>query len=493
MSEVKVNKISPRTACGTVTVGDSGDSVSVTAGVPVTVNGDLKSNALKATDGGSIISQSGTTITLGASGDTVSLASGASQSGFGRAGSVDWQTGSIKTATFTAADGEGYFCNTSGGAFTVNLPAGAAGAIVAINDYAQTAATNNITISANGSEKIEGSTENHLIVTNGVTATLVYVDGTRGWKVVDTGESSHLPQVAVFTAATGGTVTTSGDFKIHTFTGPGTFCVSAIGNAPTNPSGGPNTVSYMVVAGGGSGAGSETGGGGGAGGFREGRDITPSYTASPLVAPAGLTITATAFPVTVGGGGPGPQNGASGNGSNSIFSTITSTGGGGGASSTAGTGGSGGGGGRNAPGAGGAGNTPPVSPPQGNSGGNRFPFGSPGGNPNTGGGGGGATGSGTSGSQPTGGPGGAGATTSISASPTAYAGGGGGGSEGSSGGSGGTGGGAAGKSGGNGAAGNAASANTGGGGGGTGWGPSSPAGGGGAGGSGIVIIRYKFQ
>ena len=125
MSEVKVNKISPRTNCGTVTVGDSGDSVSVSAGVPVTVNGDLKSNALKATDGGSIISQSGTNITIGASGDTVSLASGASQSGFGRSGSVDWQTGSIKTATFTAASGEGYFCNTTSSAFTVNLPAGA--------------------------------------------------------------------------------------------------------------------------------------------------------------------------------------------------------------------------------------------------------------------------------------------------------------------------------------------------------------------------------
>jgi hypothetical protein len=99
MSEVKVNKISPRTNCGTVTVGDSGDSVSVTAGVPVTVNGDLKSNALKATDGGSIISQCGTTITLGASGDTINLASGASQTGFGRTGTVDWDTGSIKTAT----------------------------------------------------------------------------------------------------------------------------------------------------------------------------------------------------------------------------------------------------------------------------------------------------------------------------------------------------------------------------------------------------------
>jgi hypothetical protein len=501
MSEVKVNKISPRTNCGTVTVGDSGDSVSVTAGVPVTVNGDLKSNALKATDGGSIISQCGTTITLGASGDTVSLASGASQSGFGRAGSVDWQTGDIKTATFTAADGEGYFCNTTSSAFTVNLPAGSSGAIVAINDYAQTAATNNITVAANGSEKIEGSTENHLIVTNGVTATLVYVDSTRGWKVVDTGESSNLPEVALFTTATGGTITTSGDYKIHTFTGPGTFCVSQIGNAPTNPSGGPNTVSYMVLAGGGSGAGSETGGGGGAGGFREGRDITPSYTASPLVAPAGLTITASPFPITVGGGGSaGPSNGNPG--SNSIFSTITSTGGGGGANHSPSPGGSGGGGGRHGSNgsngsAGGLGNTPPVSPPQGNPGGNRFPYPAPGGSPNTGGGGGGATANGANGSS-CGGPGGNGATTSISASPTTYAGGGGGGAEFSNAGSGGSGGGAPGIGSGPGGAGDGsnapgASANTGGGGGGTGWGPTAPHGNGGAGGSGIVIIRYKFQ
>ena len=61
--------------------------------------------------------QCGTTLTLGASGDTVTLGSGASQSGFGRTGTVDWQTGSIKTATFTAVNGEGYFCNTTSAAF----------------------------------------------------------------------------------------------------------------------------------------------------------------------------------------------------------------------------------------------------------------------------------------------------------------------------------------------------------------------------------------
>jgi hypothetical protein len=48
--------------------------------------------------------------------------------------------------------------------------------------------------------------------------------------------------------ATGGTVTCCGDYKIHTFTGPGTFCVSCAGNPL-----GSNTVDYLVVAGGGAG------------------------------------------------------------------------------------------------------------------------------------------------------------------------------------------------------------------------------------------------
>ena len=58
--------------------------------------------------GANIINESSNTITIGASGDTVSLASGASQSGFGRTGTVDWDT-TKKTADFTATNGEGYF------------------------------------------------------------------------------------------------------------------------------------------------------------------------------------------------------------------------------------------------------------------------------------------------------------------------------------------------------------------------------------------------
>ncbi|BCV06049.1 MAG: hypothetical protein CM15mV124_410 [uncultured marine virus] len=50
-----------------------------------------------------------------------------------RKATVSWQTGSIKTSGFTAVAGEGYFCDTSSGAFTVTLPASpSAGNLVAI-------------------------------------------------------------------------------------------------------------------------------------------------------------------------------------------------------------------------------------------------------------------------------------------------------------------------------------------------------------------------
>jgi hypothetical protein len=143
MSEVKVNKISPRTNCGTTQLGDAGDTITVT--------GDLKSNSLK--------SASGSTITLGQSGDTIQLGCGASQTGFGRTGTVDWDT-TAKTASFTAVSGNGYFVNTTSGAITVTLPAGSAGDIVSLADYAATWQTNNVTVTPNGTDKIGGVNEN---------------------------------------------------------------------------------------------------------------------------------------------------------------------------------------------------------------------------------------------------------------------------------------------------------------------------------------------
>ena len=446
MSKIEVNEIDAQSGT-TITVGSACKSVAVPGNV-------VKTNAVQASDAGNIISQSGTTITIGASGDTVSLASGASQSGFGRSGSVDWQTGSIKTSTFTAANGEGYFCDTSGGAFTVNLPAGSAGAIVAVSDYTRTFQTNNLTISPNGSNKIGGVAADATLSTEGQSATFVYVDGTEGW--INVQETSNSVTGSAFITATGGTITTSGNDKIHTFTGPGTFCVSTISNCSAN-----NQVSYLVVAGGGGGGG-DVGGGGGAGGYREDKSPVTPYTASPLDGAGDISVTATAFPIAVGGGGTGGiyncgSNSRGVSGSVSTFSTITSAGGGGGGShpqpeaATGANGGSGGGGGARSNKAGGSGNTPPVTPAQGQDGGNAAPSPSPT-TIDAGGGGGGATAAASNASNCTATAGGAGATTHITSSPVAYAGGGGGGIDCGGGGSCGA-----------------------------------------AGGSGIVIIRYKFQ
>jgi len=115
--------------------------------------------------------QSGSTLTIGGSGTTVQLGTGASQTGFGREGSVNWQTGSIKTTTFTAVSGEGYFVDTSSGAVTANLPAGSAGAIVAFADYTRTFNDNNFTISPNGSNKIGGIAQDAKLTVNGQSAT----------------------------------------------------------------------------------------------------------------------------------------------------------------------------------------------------------------------------------------------------------------------------------------------------------------------------------
>tara|TARA_A100001035_G_scaffold105265_1_gene82557 strand:- start:4079 stop:5467 length:1389 start_codon:yes stop_codon:yes gene_type:complete len=451
--------------------------------------------------------QCGSTLTVGSSGKTVSLATGASQTGFGRTGTVDWCT-TAKTSPFTAVSGDGFFLNTNGGAITVTLPSSPSqGDIVAFKDYNNTwdDACKAVTLCRNGS-KIGGECENAILNTEAQSVTLIYVDGTKGWMDIHD-STANVTGNPAFISATGGTITTSGDFKIHTFTGDGNFVVTQGSSAPNN------NVSYMVVAGGGGGGsgGSPSGGngagGGGGGGFREGQTPQAPFTGSPLKAGSGVPVSTQSYPITVGGGGaggvptPGPPyasvNGVKGD--NSVFSTITSTGGGFGghganAPGQGGPGGSGGGagGGCSSANPGGTGNDPPTTPAQGTNGGD-------GGNTSPdvkSGGGGGATAAGTSGSNPPSGngPGGAGATTSISGSPLSFSGGGGGGagnpSGASFGGSGGTGGGGAGFGNGTGD-GVAGTVNTGGGGGGAGTQPGTANGG--AGGSGKVVIKYKFQ
>jgi hypothetical protein len=450
MSEVKVNKISPRSGT-TVTLGDSGDTFTIPSGATINNQGTATN--------------------------------------FGATGAASWTT-TVKTSGFTAVAGEGYFVNTTGGAVSVNLPAGTAGAVVAFKDYLNTFDTNNLTLVQNGSDKIGGSTINATVSTEGISITLVFIDSTQGWLITDDGKQSEA-NTNPYMIATGGTITTSGNDKIHTFTGPGTFTVCTTATCAAD-----NLVSYVVVAGGGGGGGSATGyysaGGAGAGGFREVVSPSSPYTGSPLngypSSPNRITVTATAFPIVVGAGASGgtgnPACGSRSNGGDggvSTFSTITSAGGGGGGKSGGGpgataasgqNGGSGGGGGgynTSPDGAKGEGNTPPTTPAQGQDGGTGY-------GPATarGGGGGGAGGAGTSGPTfPThGAPGGAGVASEINASPITYAVGGQAGQDCNSMADNGT------TNRGNGAQG------------GNNYGPDS---GGGTGGSGIIIIRYRFQ
>ena len=94
-------------------------------------------------------------------------------------GGTSWQA--VKTSTFTAVAGEGYFVNTTSGVITMNLPAGSIGDEVAFIDYAGTFDSNTFTIAANGSEKIEGSTADLTVSVERAANTLVYTDGTQGW------------------------------------------------------------------------------------------------------------------------------------------------------------------------------------------------------------------------------------------------------------------------------------------------------------------------
>ena len=260
-------------------------------------------------------------------------------------------------------------------------------------------------------------------------------------------------------SASGGTITTTGGYKYHTFTSSGTFNVIS----------GTAGVEYLIVAGGGGGGahafgGGYEAGGGGAGGYIAGN----------------TTVNAQSYSITVGGGGAG----STGRGGNSTAFSITANGGGvGGGNSITGTsqgttGGSGGGNNYNMTSAGGAGTSG-----QGFAGGAGLQTGVNGGTSNRGGGGGGASEAGNTDGETHGGDG------KVWLNGTTYAGGGGGGNPPSNfnainGGSGGGGYGAYGLNSNNDQTGGT---NTGGGGGGA---YSSVGAYGSNGGSGVVIIRY---
>ena len=99
-------------------------------------------------------------------------------------GGTDWQA-VITADPANAVAGQGYFANTTGGAFTITLPTAATlGDEVTIVDYAGTFDTNNLTVGRNG-HNINGAAADLVVNVERAGLTLVYVDSTQGWVLKD--------------------------------------------------------------------------------------------------------------------------------------------------------------------------------------------------------------------------------------------------------------------------------------------------------------------
>jgi hypothetical protein len=118
----------------------------------------------------------------GTVGDNLYRASGVIAAAAG--GGISWQA-IITGATHTGVAGQGYFINTTSNVCKLTLPAGAIGNEISMIDYAGTFDTNNLTVEANGSEKIHASTDDLTVATERAGFTLVYTDGTQGWLLKD--------------------------------------------------------------------------------------------------------------------------------------------------------------------------------------------------------------------------------------------------------------------------------------------------------------------
>jgi len=148
MSEVKVNKISPRSGTD-LTLGDSGDTFTIPSGGTLTVAS------------GATLTNSGTA------------------TGFA---SIAWQSSIVTAATLTAVAGRGYWIDTTSNAVTVTLPSSASvGDELWFIDYARNFATNNLIINTN-SLKFQGAVSTAVAYkVNGTALNIVYSGTTKGW------------------------------------------------------------------------------------------------------------------------------------------------------------------------------------------------------------------------------------------------------------------------------------------------------------------------
>ena len=138
----------------------------------------IKVNTIQDVDGNNIINENANTITIGKSGDTVTVASGATLTGAG----IEWQSSIVTAATLTAEAGKGYWIDTSSNACTVTLPTSSSvGDELYFVDFARNFGTNALTLDQ-GSQKYQGNTSpNPVYNLNGQAVAIVYSGSTKGW------------------------------------------------------------------------------------------------------------------------------------------------------------------------------------------------------------------------------------------------------------------------------------------------------------------------
>ena len=203
------------------------------------------------------------------------------------------------------------------------------GRYLSIKDYYGNATNSSLTISTTGLDRIDQRGIRYTLASS-FGSVMLLSDGLRSWNMLGLYEGGDTaiggvagPVSNGIVTATGGTITTYGSNKVHTFTTVGTTTFTI-----TSPS--IISLTYLVVAGGGAG-GVGRGGGGGAGGVLTGT----------------TNLSAGSYTITVGAGGTNAFNDAQGGdgGSSSIGSTVVTTGGGGGGGWTINAGRNGGSGG----------------------------------------------------------------------------------------------------------------------------------------------------
>ena len=361
----------------------------------------IKVDTVQDQDGNNIINENANTITIGASGDTITIPSGATLANNGTAtgfASIAWQSSIVTAATITVTANKGYWIDTTSNACTITLPASAAvGDRLIFTDYLRTWATNTVIINQN-SLKFQGGTTNPVYNTAGQSVDIVYSGATQGWIPNSdddvTNEGTFTPYDIDFLVVAGGggggqdgaggggaggfrtsTQTISSTITITTTVGDGGVAGSAgvsAGSSGSDSSISGSGLTTITSAGGGGGAssgvspgtggdGGSAGGGGTIGSTSKSGGSGDTPSTSPSQGNDGGTGFSDAATYRNGGGGGGASanggngNTASGNGSNvggagtasSITgSSVTYAGGGGGGSNvgTVGAGGAGGGG-----------------------------------------------------------------------------------------------------------------------------------------------------